>query len=187
MESIPLSMATNGVPLRVMGVRAGRGLRKRLADMGLTPGVLIRVVDRQRCGPVLIDLKGSRLALGYGMAFKIDVEEDRHETGDRSGAGGEPQLGKDNVVQQPDGGQAACRQLAGGYGRKKGGHLRGRGMPPERSRPPRAGNDNHHLLLRARESRLADFEVNNATMGPGPFCTRDVSPGPGSISGLIVA
>jgi len=61
--------------VRVLKVRAGSGLQRRLADMGLTPGAEVRLVNCQGAGPVLIDLKGSRLALGRGVAMKILVEE----------------------------------------------------------------------------------------------------------------
>jgi Fe2+ transport system protein FeoA len=59
----------------VVDVRAGWGLQRRLADMGLTSGVIIRVMNNQRPGPLIIDLRGSRLVLGYGMAQKILVKE----------------------------------------------------------------------------------------------------------------
>ena len=57
----------------MVAVRAGWGLQRRLADMGLTPGVQVRVVNSQRPGPVVIDIRGSRLALGYGVAHRIMV------------------------------------------------------------------------------------------------------------------
>ena len=66
-------MACSGETVTVTGVRAGWGLQRRLADMGLTPGVQIRVINSQMAGPVLIDLRGSRVALGRGVAQKILV------------------------------------------------------------------------------------------------------------------
>lgn len=74
-QGMPLAMARPGEVVTVIGVRAGRGLQRRLADMGLTPGVQIRVVNSQMPGPVLIDLRGTRLALGRGIAQKITVKE----------------------------------------------------------------------------------------------------------------
>jgi Fe2+ transport system protein FeoA len=58
----------------VVDVRAGRGLQRRLADMGLLPGVHIKMVNSQIPGPVIIDLRGSRLVLGHGVSQKILVE-----------------------------------------------------------------------------------------------------------------
>jgi Fe2+ transport system protein FeoA len=74
---MPLSLAATDRGLRVVGINAGFGLQRQLADMGLIPGVHLKVVCRQVRGPVLIDLKGSRLAIGKGMAHKIMVEEEQ--------------------------------------------------------------------------------------------------------------
>ncbi len=70
---MPLAMARPGEAVTVVDVRAGWGLTRRLADMGLLPGTQIRVVNGMRPGPIIIDLRGSRLALGYGVAQKIMV------------------------------------------------------------------------------------------------------------------
>jgi len=51
---------------------------KRLTDMGLTPGVTVTVVKSAPfLGPVEITVRGSRLALGRGMANRIFVEVNR--------------------------------------------------------------------------------------------------------------
>ena len=72
-QGMPLAMVRPGELVTVMGVRAGWGLQRRLADMGLTPGIQIRVINSQMPGPVLIDLRGSRVALGRGVAQKVMV------------------------------------------------------------------------------------------------------------------
>jgi len=72
-QLMPLAMVSPGEVVQVVGVRAGWGFRRRLADMGLTPGVTIGVLNSQVPGPIIIDLRGSRLVLGYGMAQKILV------------------------------------------------------------------------------------------------------------------
>ena len=52
----------------------GRGFEKRLMDMGLTPGTEVMVVKSATFhGPLEISVKGSRLALGRGMAKRIFV------------------------------------------------------------------------------------------------------------------
>jgi Fe2+ transport system protein FeoA len=73
--AMPLALARPGRPLRVVGARGGRGVQRRLADMGLTPGVQIRVISGQHSGPVLIDLRGSRVGMGRGVAQKVLVQE----------------------------------------------------------------------------------------------------------------
>ena len=72
---MPLSMVSSGEVVQVVAVRAGWGLQRRLAEMGLNPGVKVRVLNSQRPGPVVIDVRGSRLALGQGVAHKIMVTQ----------------------------------------------------------------------------------------------------------------
>jgi ferrous iron transport protein A len=70
---MPLSMASSGDVVEVATVRAGWGLQRRLADLGLIAGVRVRVISRGRPGQVVLDVRGSRLALGHGVAGKIMV------------------------------------------------------------------------------------------------------------------
>jgi len=42
--------------------------------MGLVPGVSLRVLNRNRHGPLIVGVKDSRLVIGQGMASKIVVE-----------------------------------------------------------------------------------------------------------------
>jgi len=57
------------------GRGAGRGFQKRLMDMGLTPGTKITVIKSAPFrGPIEVYVRGSRLALGRGMAARIFVE-----------------------------------------------------------------------------------------------------------------
>jgi Fe2+ transport system protein FeoA len=57
------------------GVGRGWGFKKRLMDMGLTPGTRVKVVKSAPFhGPLEILVRGSRLALGRGMAERIFVE-----------------------------------------------------------------------------------------------------------------
>ncbi|HDJ04445.1 ferrous iron transport protein A [Candidatus Bathyarchaeota archaeon] len=67
------------VPSRGGGPRGrGWGLRKRLVDMGLTPGTRVTVIKSAPFrGPMEILVRGSRLALGRGMAERVYVEIDR--------------------------------------------------------------------------------------------------------------
>jgi len=55
-----------------------RGFEKRLMDMGLTSGTKVTVVKSAPFhGPVEIIVRGSRLALGRGIAERIFVEIER--------------------------------------------------------------------------------------------------------------
>jgi len=66
-------MATTGQKVRVVAVHGGWGIRRRLAEMGLNPGETIRVVQSDMSGPMVVAVRGSRLALGRGMAHRIEV------------------------------------------------------------------------------------------------------------------
>ena len=58
--------------------RRGWGFRKRLEDMGLTPGTKVTVVKSAPFnGPLEVHVRGSRLAIGRGMAERIFVEVKR--------------------------------------------------------------------------------------------------------------
>lgn len=70
--AFPLVMAAGGEKVRLVEVRGGRCLNGRLAEMGLTPGVVF-VVFCNSGGPMILDVRGSRLAIGRRMAHKMMV------------------------------------------------------------------------------------------------------------------
>jgi ferrous iron transport protein A len=69
----PLIALRPGETGQVVGIRGGFGLARRLAELGLTPGEPVRVLAAGRGGPVLVEVRGTRLALGRGMAAKVFV------------------------------------------------------------------------------------------------------------------
>jgi ferrous iron transport protein A len=59
----------------IISIMSGRHAAKRLADLGLTTGTEIKVLRKHFfSGPVEIEVSGSRLVLGRGLASKIIVE-----------------------------------------------------------------------------------------------------------------
>ena len=70
-----LSQVPKGRTVVLVRIDAGHGLNNRLAAMGLLPNVEFKVVDNHHPGPFVIDLKGSKMVLGRGMANKIMVSE----------------------------------------------------------------------------------------------------------------
>jgi len=92
---MPLAYARDGTLVRVVSIRAGKGLYRRLHELGIIEGRLLRVVRSQGPGPVIIEVIdnaspnryrkrlcpfncgviGGRLLLGLGIAMKIIVEE----------------------------------------------------------------------------------------------------------------
>jgi ferrous iron transport protein A len=75
MTTGPLNGMENGESVMVTAVRAGWGLQRRLGDMGITPGTTVKVVSGGATGQTVIEVKGSRLALGHGVAEKIIVKK----------------------------------------------------------------------------------------------------------------
>ncbi len=71
---IPLSMIMPGETVRLMEIRGGRRMRKRLADLGLTIGMTLDVMKTDRHGPMILRVKDSRLVIGRGMAHHILVK-----------------------------------------------------------------------------------------------------------------
>lgn len=70
---MPLLLASAGQEVELAAVRGGRQLQHRLAEMGLTPGVRLRVVTKGSPGPLIVSVKGVRMVLGQGMAARIHV------------------------------------------------------------------------------------------------------------------
>lgn len=48
-------------------------VRCRLLDMGLVPGTRVKVLNNQNRGPMIIEVRDSKMALGRGLANKILV------------------------------------------------------------------------------------------------------------------
>ncbi len=69
-----LSRMASGEVVIISSVKAGWGLQRRLADMGIIPGVKAKVISAGRPGQVVLEVRGSRLALGHGVANKITVK-----------------------------------------------------------------------------------------------------------------
>jgi ferrous iron transport protein A len=71
--NLPLSMIKPGQRVKLVDIMAGRRLRHRLTELGLTPGVELKVMQ-DKGGPLLLAVHDTRLALGRGMAHKIIVQ-----------------------------------------------------------------------------------------------------------------
>jgi Fe2+ transport system protein FeoA len=72
---VPLTHATPGRYVRIVGIDAGRQLHDRLAAMGVRTGTVLEVVSGGMKGPVFIAAGNTRLVLGRGMAEKVFVQD----------------------------------------------------------------------------------------------------------------
>jgi len=70
-----LSEVSRGETVRVAGVDSDRRTVRRLAEMGLTPGVAVTVLQTSK-GPILVAVRGARVAVGQTMAAGITVAPD---------------------------------------------------------------------------------------------------------------
>ncbi len=70
---MPLSMVGPGQKVILVDVQGGWGIRRRLANMGLNPGVKFEVISTTFPGPTIIKVRDTRLMLGSGMVQKIMV------------------------------------------------------------------------------------------------------------------
>lgn len=70
----PLSQLLVGQRARVVSINGGRGLISRMATLGLTPGVELTLLQNYGHGPLLVNVRGGRVALGRGEAHKIWVQ-----------------------------------------------------------------------------------------------------------------
>jgi len=65
-----------GEGAEIISILGGQMVTKRLSDLGLTPGTKIKVLRKAPFfGPIEIEARGSKLALGRGIASKILVEK----------------------------------------------------------------------------------------------------------------
>jgi DtxR family Mn-dependent transcriptional regulator len=64
-----------GVSAKISFIRGGHRILQRLLDMGLTPGTIVKVERSAPFkGPIEVWVRGSRLALGRGIAANVFVE-----------------------------------------------------------------------------------------------------------------
>ena len=69
-----LSEITTGNQVTLTHVQVGQELTSRLTSLGLTPGVTVMVLQNHGRGPLIINVRGTKVALGRGEAEKLLVE-----------------------------------------------------------------------------------------------------------------
>ncbi len=64
-----------GQKVRLMSIEVGKSLRSRLAAMGMVANTEIMVISDGRPGPFVVNVKGTKIALGRDMVSRIMVED----------------------------------------------------------------------------------------------------------------
>jgi ferrous iron transport protein A len=71
-DGINLTNLDDGQSGIIVSVMGGEMLTKRLADLGITTGKEVKVIRKTLfSGPVQIEVAGSKLVIGWGLASKI--------------------------------------------------------------------------------------------------------------------
>lgn len=77
----PLPMVEPGQRVRVVTIDAGQRATHRLKDLGLVPGVELRVIQSSGNDALIIAVGDSRLAVERGIAHKVLVQPAMREDG----------------------------------------------------------------------------------------------------------
>lgn len=70
---VGLNTVRNGESVQITKMEGGHQFLSRLASLGFTPGARVQVVQNYGHGPIIVSLRGTRVALGRGEAEKILV------------------------------------------------------------------------------------------------------------------
>lgn len=70
-----LDAVEEGKEVIIKEILGGQGVKRRLYNLGIYPGIKVKVIKNALVfGPILVEVQGSEVALGRGMAAKVDVE-----------------------------------------------------------------------------------------------------------------
>ncbi len=74
-QVMPLSHLPINKKAKIVSIQGGYGFQRKLGVMGIREKQEIKIVSRQPFhGPLTIEVRGSQMTLGRGMAQKITVE-----------------------------------------------------------------------------------------------------------------
>jgi ferrous iron transport protein A len=73
-DNVSVDQLPQGTRAVVRKLRGGEELKSRLFAMGLTEGAQLTVLQNSGQGPVLVNVRNTRIALGRGEAMRILVE-----------------------------------------------------------------------------------------------------------------
>ncbi len=71
--AMPLSDLGVGEEGQVVCLSGGRGMLCRMASLGFTPGAEVTMVQNLGHGPLIVRVRGARIALGRGEAQQVCV------------------------------------------------------------------------------------------------------------------
>ena len=72
---MPLSFANENSFVKIIDFRGGTRFKNKLAGIGIFEGDTVKIIKNNFSGGVIIKKNDIKLAIGYGMANKILVQE----------------------------------------------------------------------------------------------------------------
>ena len=78
-DKITLSDLAPGEAGAVRELAGGWGFMSRLATLGFTPGAKLTMVQNFGHGPLIVSIRGTRIALGRGEAAKVYITRAKGE------------------------------------------------------------------------------------------------------------
>lgn len=73
LEIIQLLHAPKDKPMEIVSLDGGKHLHQKLTAMGLTHHAVVRVLRGGGSGPMVVEIRGSRVGLGHRICSKIMV------------------------------------------------------------------------------------------------------------------
>jgi ferrous iron transport protein A len=70
---MPLTMANTGKEVKVTTINSPHDMRMRLTNLGITPGISVRVISRNPSS-LLVGVRDTRIMLNFGIAHQIQVQ-----------------------------------------------------------------------------------------------------------------
>lgn len=74
-----LAEMADGEKAILLTIQGGRAVNNRLASLGFTPGAAISMTQNYGRGPLIVTVRGTRVALGRGEASQIIVDRGQGE------------------------------------------------------------------------------------------------------------
>lgn len=68
---IPLSSLIDGERAQIIGINGGRTINLRMNELGFNIGTFVKVIRNVGGGPIMVELKSGKIAIGRGVARKI--------------------------------------------------------------------------------------------------------------------
>ncbi len=70
---MPLGMLENGKKGVVQKVDGVSGAKDRLLQLGIVPGVPVKMLQGDACGPILVEVLCTKVMIGQGLANKVHI------------------------------------------------------------------------------------------------------------------